>query len=348
MFDQQNKDEYINKTAIQPNTGSVSSFYARALFDYLHSIHIDPKLLFEPALIEALNNSGSRIPISHWHMMFERAIAYTNDVDLPLKVAEQIQPKHLGMLGFAIMSSRNLSDVISILLRYEQLIDDVNSTHLVDKGDSFELHWLPLIDPSLPTFMQLALVCWVVMSRQITSRHDITFDAHFSFNPPAQQEIYQRIFGGKVYFNAPITKLIARKSMLDLPITLSDPATNRLLMTQVEKNLQSLTQPDLLQQLRAYITANLASNQVSITDTASALDIYPRALQYQLSAYGLNYSSFLEKIRQEQAEHFLRTTDLSLNEIAFLLGYSEQSPFQKAFRRWTGESPGSFRKKFGV
>lgn len=327
--------------------GSVSAFYVCALLDYLQGIDLNPTALFEPSLIAELNESGIRIPISRWQMMFERAVSYTGDIDLPLKVAEQLQPKHLGMLGFAIMSSRTLSDVAAILLRFEQVIDDVNVTKLVENGDHIELHWLPLLGPPLPTFMQQSLVCWAVIARQVTGQPSLQADAHFSFPQPAQLEIYQRIFGGNVYFNAPITKLVFHKSVLGLPIILCDPATNSLLMTQVAKTLQTLTQPDFLQQLREYLTANLASNKVSITNASAALGLSPRALQYQLNDHGLGFRNLLEQIRQEQAERYLSTTDLSLNEIAFLLGYSEQSPFQNAFRRWTGESPGGVRKKVG-
>lgn len=344
VFDQSRKDEPKNKPTMQPASGTVSTFYARGLLDYLQYIDLNPNVIFDAAFIAELNDSGSRIPISRWQMMFERAIAYTGDSELPMKVAAQLRPQHLGMLGFAIMSSRTLADVVAILLRFEQLVDDVNTTHLVENGDDIELHWLPLLGPSLPFFMQQSLVCWAVIARQVTAQPTIICDVHFRFEAPQNIDIYQRIFGGNIYFNASVTKLVFHKSVLALPITLCDPATNSLLMTQVEKQLQSLTQPDFVQQLRAHLLANLASNQVSITDVAAAFEISPRTLQYQLNNYGLGYRSLLEQIRQERAEHYLRTTDLSLHEIAFLLGYSEQSPFQNAFRRWTGESPGCFRK----
>ncbi len=340
-------DERKNKPVAPPTTGSVSTFYARALLDYLKRINLNPEELFESALINELNDSGSRIPITLWRMMFERAIAETGDVDLPLKVASQLEPKHLGMLGFAIMSSQTLQDVVAILLRFEQLIDDVNTTTLVENGDFIELHWLPLLGPSIPIFMQQSLVCWAVIARQITSKPELICDAHFSFEQPTQLEIYQRIFGGNLYFNAQTTKLVIHRSALELPITLCNPATNSILMNQVEQTLQSLTQPNFLQRLRQYLISNLASNQLSVADAANALNISVRTLQYQLEECGLGYRNLLEQIRLEQAQHYLRTTDLSLNEITFLLGYAEQSSFQNAFRRWMGESPGSFRKNLG-
>jgi AraC-like DNA-binding protein len=291
-----------------------------------------------------MQEAGSRIPISHWQTMFEQAIAHMGDPDLPLKVAEQIQPKHLGVFGFAAMSSRTLKDVATLLLRYEKLVDDGNATQLVENGNQIELHWLPLLGPPSPIFMQQSLACWTVIARQLTACPTIRCDAHFSFKQPARLEIYQRVFGGGLFFGEPITKLVFNKSVLTLPVTQCDLTTHNMLMIQVEKTLQSLNQSDFLQKLREYISTHLASNQVSIRDVASAFGISVRNVQYQLSAQGIGYRHLLETIRQEHAEHYLNNTDISINEIAFLLGYSEQSPFQNAFRRWTGESPRRFRK----
>lgn len=347
MIDQSHKDVPKNKKTIQPTEGTVSTLYASALLDYLHSIDINPATLFEHTILAQLNVPGGNILISQWQMLLEQATVYASDVDLPLKAAERLRSKHFGMLGFVFMSCQTLGGVAEILWKFGQLITEINDIQLVENGDYLEAHWIQHLGPILPTFMQQSLVGVAVMAREITSTPTLKYDAHFSFPQPAQIETYQRIFGGNLYFNAPITKLVAHASILDLPITLSDPATNSVLLTQVEKKLQSINQPDFLQQLREYIIGHLASNQVSIMDVATSFDISPRTLQNRLTEFGYGYRALLEQIRQQQAEHYLSTTDLSLNEIADLLGYSEQSPFQNAFRRWTGESPGIFRKKVG-
>ncbi len=347
MIDQSHKDMQENKHDVQLEIGAVSTLYASSLLDYLRSIDIDPSDLFEPAIIAKLQESGAAISITRWQMMLEHAVTYTGDIDLPLKVSEQLQAKHFGMLGFLIMSFKTARDVIESMLRFGPLISDIHDTILVMNGDNIEAHWIPKLGPSTKTFMQQSLVGWAVMARQITSRSDIICDAYFSFPKPDNIENYQRIFGGNIYFDAPVTKLVAPQSLLDLPITLSDPATNSLLLAQVEKKLQFINQPDFLQELREYLIVSLPYDEVSITEVAAAFNVSPRTLQNRLAELGYGYRTLLEQVREERAKHYLSQTDLSLNEIADLLGYSEQSPFQNAFRRWTGESPGSFRKSFG-
>lgn len=346
MIDPSHKDAQRNKSTMQPNEGAVSTLYASSLLDYLRSINLDPSILFEPAIIAELQESGGTISIFRWQMMLEQAVIYTGDVDLPLKVSAQLQPKHFGMLGFLVMSFRTARDVVENMLRFGPLISDIHDTILVKNGDYLEAHWIPKL-ASTTTFMQQSLVGWAVMARQLTSMPTLKCDAYFSFPRPANIEIYQRIFGGNIYFDAPVTKLVAHQSVLDLPITLSDPATNSVLLAQVEKKLQFINQPDFLQELREYLIVSLPYDEVSITEVAAAFNVSPRTLQNRLAEFGYGYRTLLEQIREEQAKHYLSQTDLSLNEIADLLGYSEQSPFQNAFRRWTGESPGSFRKKAG-
>jgi AraC-like DNA-binding protein len=324
--------------------GSVSAFYARALKDYLETIGIDPVNLFDPIFLAELNDGGERIPISHCQDAMERAIAYTNDLDLGLKVGEHLRPKHLGMFGFAAMSSQNLGDVVEMLVNYQLLIADINTVHLVQDEDRIELHWQPFRGPSTSFFMQQALACWITIARHLTSNFAMTCDVHFNFKQPTQLDVYQRIFGGAIYFDAAVTKLVFNKSVLDIPLIQSDPLTYDVLINQLNKTCQSMKQSTFLQKLRGYLSAHLAKNQVSIVEAAAAFGTAPRTLQYQLSNHGVSYRDFLEQVRQEQAEYYLRQTNYSLYEIALLLGYSEQSPFQNAFKRWTGTSPNEFRK----
>ncbi len=329
----------------QPHqTGSVSTVYARALLDYLQGIGIDPRLLYSDVLISMLEAKDGRILAADWELMFERAIAHTQDPDLPLKVAGLFQMKYLGMLGFAVMSSRTVAAAISLLLRYQEFITDISTTKMVQRGGLVELHWVPFRSHRSPIFMQLSLGCWAIIARQITAvPENMTADFHFSFPEPQDLSLYHKLFGPGVYFGGTETKVVISQSVLDMPLTLSDPATNSVLVAQVEENVKNRSQPDFLQTVRSYLSRQLVKNRVSIIETAQAFGMSQRTLQYQLTSYGLSYRTLLEQVRQAQAEHYLRTTDLSLSEIAFLLGYSEQSPFQNAFRRWTGQSPGGYR-----
>ncbi len=324
--------------------GGISTFLSHSFIDYLQHIGIDVTAMFEPALIKAATEAGGRIPIADCQVLLEHAIAELKDPNLILKMAERTQLKHFGLFGFAAMSSRTLNDTTNMLLRFQSVIADVNTVQRHDRGDQVELHWLPNLGPPSPLCMQHGLGCWVVTARQLTNRPDLVADAYFSFARPLDLSVYQRVFGGALHFNAPVTKLVFSQSYLTLPVAQSDPSTHSLLMGQLEKAFYALSHNGFVQRLTEHVAKHLSSNRVGIRQVAEAFGMSPRTLQYQLNADGYGYRNLLERVRQQHAEHYLAQTDLSLNEIAFMLGYSEQSPFQNAFKRWTGMSPGEFRK----
>jgi AraC-like DNA-binding protein len=328
--------------------GSVGTFYVQAELDYLRGIGIDPCQLYDDETIAEVKVIGGRIPIVRAEKMLQQAIAYTGDPDFALRVGASILPKHLGIFGFAAMSGQRLGDVVEMLLHYETLVTDFAVATLVANGDHIELHRHSTLYRVSPILLQQTLACWIVIARQLIARPHEPADAHFNFPAPANIALYREVFGGEVYFDAPVTKLVFHKSLLDQPLIQHDPATHSLLMLQVEKTFQSLIQSTFLQQLREHLSANLASNTDGINEVAAAFRMSARTLQNQLKAEGYSYRALLEKVRQDHAEHFLKNTDRSLLEIAALLGYSEQSPFQNAFKKWTGMSPGEYRRTHGA
>ena len=324
--------------------GGASTTYVQALLDYLSATGHPPATLFGPTLSAELADPRQRIPTDRWLALLEQAIFATDD-SLPLRLASHILLQHLGILGFAAMSSRTLGDAIAILMRYERLVDDVNETRAHENGDNIELHWLPLKGPASPVFMQLSLATWVVLGRQLTGQNNYQVEAHFSFPRPHRLDAYQPLFGPTIYFDQPITKLVFSKATMALRISYSTADAHRLLVAQAEQDLQAINQPDILQRVRDHLRQHLASGQIALTDTARQLAMSPRTLQYRLSAAGTSYRTLLEDIRQQMATRYLRETSLSLFEIAILLGYSEQAAFYHAFQRWQGKAPGEFRRE---
>ncbi|WLD57217.1 AraC family transcriptional regulator [Salinispirillum sp. LH 10-3-1] len=320
---------------------SVNSPSVRPLLDHLQQRGIAPETLYNPDLVTQIRQRNEHIPIRIWYEMFTQAIAATNDPDLPLVLGEQAQPAQFGILGFAAMSATTVRDVIDILKRYETLIDEVNETAVVQNGEFVELHWLPIATTPNKCFMQLSLSSWLSILRQITGC-TVRAEAHFNFAPPAQLDKYYQLFD-QVQFNTPVTKLRLAASALDLPILYSDPDTYRFLLNKAESELRASNEPAWLKQLKNQIRNQLPTGRSRLEDIAEQLEIAPRSLQHRLSRLNLTYRQVLDDVRLEQAERYLCSTELSIVDISFLLGYAEQSAFNHAFKRWKATSPHTFR-----
>jgi AraC-like DNA-binding protein len=101
---------------------------------------------------------------------------------------------------------------------------------------------------------------------------------------------------------------------------------------------------DLSAQVRAALAADLRGGP-TLEGVAARLGVPPRSLQRRLAAEGTSYNGLLDQVRHELALRYLRQRELALVEVAFLLGFAEQSVFQRAFRRWTGTSPAEWRRR---
>jgi AraC-like DNA-binding protein len=101
--------------------------------------------------------------------------------------------------------------------------------------------------------------------------------------------------------------------------------------------------PAISQQVHAAIVRSLAHGQVRLATIAEELALSPRTLQRKLSEAGSSFQQVLDQARFALARDYLRRPELSLVDIAFLLGYQEQSAFNHAFREWAGVNPGAYR-----
>ncbi|MBX2820963.1 MAG: helix-turn-helix transcriptional regulator [Rhodothermaceae bacterium] len=99
----------------------------------------------------------------------------------------------------------------------------------------------------------------------------------------------------------------------------------------------------LVQQVRSQISQSLSEGVPTIFDTAQQLGMSGRTLQRRLSKQGYSFQTLVDESRRQLSERLLRETDYSLSEIAFMTGYSEQSAFTRAFKRWAGQTPRSYR-----
>lgn len=320
----------------------------RCLLDYLRDAGFDPAAIYGPPLLAWLDaaDSAARMPLARWDGMFRRAVEYSGDESLPLKVGASIKARHYGMVGYVAMSCATLGEAIAMNERYERLVDDVSESQLLLSGETAEMLWLPVYKSPYPYLAQLSLAGLTTYARMLTERPDLGLQAHFEFAEPADLSVYLQIFGQRPLFGQPATKLVFPTAYLSLRIAHSDAEINQLLKTQAEAMLlQWAGEPEFLRELKLTLSTSLVSGRVALVDIAARLHLSGRTLQRRLDELGLSYQRVLDEVRRQQAEAHLKNPAISLAEVAFLLGYSEQSPFQNAFRRWLGESPGAYRKR---
>jgi AraC-like DNA-binding protein len=126
------------------------------------------------------------------------------------------------------------------------------------------------------------------------------------------------------------------------------PAADRTLYELLKEYLEGdCTQPPrlaLLQSVRKAVTESLKDGKPNLTQVAKKLGLGPRSLQRKLKRYGMDFKEIVVETRSRLALAYLQDSKHTLTEIALLLGYSEVSAFNRAFKRWTDTSPLDYRR----
>jgi AraC-like DNA-binding protein len=108
--------------------------------------------------------------------------------------------------------------------------------------------------------------------------------------------------------------------------------------------LEKLDQNDVTARVRGVIIEGLSVGRVSKAVVARRLNMSPRTLQHRLTLHDTSFHDLAEETRQTLARAYLEDRSLTLTEIAYLLGFSNESNFSRAYKRWTGQPPGAVRR----
>lgn len=242
------------------------------------------------------------------------------------------------------MTCGSLREAVAQAQRYVHLIGGVGDTRIAEPGEIAELRFETQAPPS-PALEAIFLAASASLSRWLSDRPDLRWDACFRRERPRDLHHYERIFGGAIRFGEADTKLVFPAWYLDLPVAMANPEIHSLVVAQAEELLaEQGAEPEFLQAVKTAITRDLATNRVSLASVARALSMSTRTLHRRLEEHGRSFRDVISEVRRARAEAYLRSP-ISLAEVAFLLGYSEQSTFQHAFKRWLGVTPGEFRAR---
>lgn len=327
-------------------TGHVPAAYVRLLFDYLADQGIDAEALLSEAAPTQTDQRLQRYPVARWCALLERASIKLNDPLLGLHLGQTIETRHLGMLGYVLLACGTLAGALQRLERYNRLLYDVNALRLETGSDTVAMIWGTEHGRPGPLADETAITALVKFARDITGQADLAPRVIEFINPqPPDLTPYTGWFGCPVRFEQDSTRVVLPLSLLTLPLRQPDPALIAALEAQAESLLAELPDEDFIARSRQVISRLLREGEPGLDPVATELHLSPRTLHRRLEAEGWNYRQLLADTRLALAKEYLIDERLSLPEIALVLGYSEQSAFNRAFKQWTGETPRRWRSQ---
>ncbi|MCA9683609.1 MAG: AraC family transcriptional regulator ligand-binding domain-containing protein [Myxococcales bacterium] len=265
---------------------------------------------------------------------------------LPLRMAAAAPPSYLGPLAYGARFVPDLRRGIETFVRYRALLSTALHTALVEEGERAAIvvdHPSDEIDAGAGAEVGLA------MGRrffdEILGMAEVLVAVEFRHQPRAPVSEYEAFFGVPAHFGAPRTALCLARDTLAREPPGCDPALWRYIEARLRLATESLVGDDGLGEVRRAIADNAARREYGAEALAGALAMSLRALQRQVAAAGTTLRKLLEEARCAQAKQLLGDRSLSVEEVAFILDYSDERAFRRAFKRMTGASPAQYRRR---
>ncbi|MFO0724717.1 MAG: AraC family transcriptional regulator ligand-binding domain-containing protein [Myxococcota bacterium] len=250
------------------------------------------------------------------------------------------------MVGHLFLRSPTVAAGLERVVAFSRILHDSGRVEVEERGDRVIVfpgcRGLP--HPFPRQIAELAAASVLVLLRHATGQALSSTRVAFRHPAPSSLAEHRRIFGVTPSFGAPETEVELPRAVLDLPIAGADPSVLTYLDRYAMDVLTKLPSDDLPSQIQRAIAQRFGQGLPEMDEIATQLGLSPRTLQRRLSKLELSYQVLLDRVRQRFAERYLSESRLSLGEIAFLLGFAELSNFHRAFRRWTGQTPGHYRE----
>lgn len=299
---------------------------------------------------DALSPVPEAVPVETYIALLNGAAELSGDDYFGLHVGERMKLATYAIYGIVLLACRNFGEATQQVMRYEVLAHDLGRSQLRLEQGSASYVWQSQWIDRWPCRHLAESVCAGILAfvEWVAQRPVPIIEIGFTHGAPASLAEYQRIFNAPVRFNQPENYARFDPQILDWPLPNADVALFPVLQAHAEQLLQARlraeTEKSVIALVREAITQMLAQDRARLPEVAERLGLTPRTLQRKLKDADTSFQLVLDSTRQELAERYLRQPELSITDIAYMLGFQEQSSFNHAFKDWTGVNPGAYRQ----
>ena len=319
-----------------------------------------PRVLVETAVSQGANRDAllenvgiswdtlaipeARISYVQFGVLASNALRLTNNPALGLDFGRNLHLSHMGVLGLALMSSETIGAALAVGLRYYRFLAPAWDLRLQtdDRRALLTAHEAIPNNP-LRVFSTEALVGAIAgQGSYLLGRKLPVVELRLSYSKPDHFAAYAEL-DMPIVFDHELTQAEFDSDVLAEPIAGADPATARLAERYCADEASANAWVDgLVTQVRRLL-ASRRGRYPDLEEVARVLQTSTRSLRRGLHGMGTSYQELLDEARRARAEAWVRSTELTAQQIAGQLGFSDVRSFRRAFKRWTGVTPNVYR-----
>jgi AraC-like DNA-binding protein len=324
------------KIAIQP---------VRSLINFCERQGLDRSSMLQATSLseDQLNDGRLLIDVNRFEDLYRHVSMNLRDSNIGFKFGQIFEADRWGVLGYIALTSQSMVAAMEAQYKFQSLSGNMGAPLQLNHGAVTTLQWVPAYNCShhLPEQIITGLVS---LARILTNNNKYTpSSVFFTQKAHGDKASYTHYFNCPVNFSAEFNGIIMSNQELNSSLTKSDFELNQVLIQHAQSMLAHQTFSSPMEVIKDYVIKTLPTHVPDIEEVAKYLNLSVRSTQRKLHDYGTSFSQVLDAIRKELALTYLRQTHNSALYVSERLGFSEQSAFQRAFKRWTGTTPRRYR-----
>ena len=330
------------------STPMVSVTVTTGLFDAIAAAGGDPDETLRALGLKrsAFSNPDRFIANATFARLLEEAGRATGDQCFGLHFGENFDVRDIGTLAYVVLNSPTIADAIRNLERYHHIHNDGAVVSFDVDARAAYLRFIAREHPIEPRRQrqEFAMTVMVKVFRLLGEVDWTPKEIQFAHEAPPDTSEHLRVFGCRLSFGCAANAVVVERDFVERLVPAADPKLFRILRQHAEHILNDLPrETDFLADVRRAIADAIRDGDPRLARVAAKLAMSPRSLQRHLEEEGAVFKALVDDTRLRFALGYLRDRGHTLTEIAFLLGYSEVSALNRAFKRWTGVTPLGYR-----
>lgn len=327
---------------------TVAPHVLRPLLVTLERAGVTRERFFEAAGIdpESLDDAEARWPTTELMRWYEIALDLTSDPALGLHWGDWATRNAFSIVSHLVAHETTLRQAFTALFDFGDLLTDDLGIEMEIKGDHVIVRQVDLGEPTPRVrrlVAELILVCQFRLVRRF-SPHGKFYRVNFAHPAPEYAAEYSPLFESMERFDQPFTGLVFDRSLLDATLPYTDKEMRQLLRTLAQQRLQRLRQSmPYAQRVQSVLRKEPVPHRVAMRSAARRLGLSARSLHRRLSEEGLSYTQLANEASATLVKRLLVAERRTIQEVSRALGFESTNSFQRAFKRWTGRTPGRLR-----
>jgi len=296
---------------------------------------------------QIISGEGS-IPLHKVVNFLNHAAETTHCEHFGLLVAKYQPPIRFAMIGQLIRFSPDLGSAINDAIQFSILNSQYSlwSTESSSTSIILKRQERCFLDMDLKQLEKLALAVTYKAMNALCKRVVPLSQVAFRHDSPISRDALSEFFGAPILYSQLYNGLIIPTQALSTPIPTADTRIHGLLKAQLEELIAGhTTDLNVIEKLRLEILQTVGSRRCTLESICQNRGVHPRNLQRSLKQHGTSFRELLNDIRLKLAQDYLKSTDISVVELAGLLGYQNASALSRAFKQKTGLSPDHWRAR---